>query len=66
MTAVLAAVAIAYLFVGAELAAYTRGFDEGQPSAEQSGAGDLVFIVLAWPVVLIAGVWRDWHSENDE
>ena len=63
----IAALAIAYLFVGAELAAYTYGFDEGTDRPEDNARWfDLLFIVLAWPVVLVSNVWRETLGGDDE
>lgn len=55
----IAALAIAYLFVGAELAAYTYGFDEGTDRPDDSARWfDLLFITVAWPVCVLARLWR--------
>ena len=60
------ALAIAYLFVGAELAAYTYGFDQGTDRPDDNARWfDLLFIVLAWPVCLSATAWRDRNGGDE-
>lgn len=66
----IAAAAIAYLFVGAELAAYTYGFDEaastfGPPSFTPTPWYEVAFIACLWPVCLAASVWRGSNGGDE-
>lgn len=66
----LGALAILYVCIGAEVAAYLKGWDEGvhvgRVHREPWRWYELALIAALWPAVMVAGLWRDHVASKAE